>query len=247
MFSATIAVSPFRDVLAAAGALVEECRIRVDPEGLRIRAADPAMVALVEVSLDADVFERYEATEEVLGVDLDRLREVLTVADADDQLRLELDAETRTLGVEIGTLSYTLALIDPESIRDEPDLPAHDPPAEVQVRGAQLDRGIRAADMVADHLRLRVDDDAEQFAIEAEGDTDDVAVELTREEVEELVAGHADSLYSLDYLRAMNKAIPAEATVSLELGEEFLAGVHFDATEPGPAVSYRLAPRIQNR
>lgn len=205
------------------------------------------MVALIDVSLDAEAFEQYEATDEVLGVDLERLREVLDVADADDLLRLELDAETRTLGVEIGTLSYTLALLDPGSIREEPDLPAQDPPARVALRGAQLDRGIRAADMVADHLRLRVDEDTEQFATEAEGDTDDVAVELTREELASLVAGRADSLYSLDYLREMNRAIPAEASVTLELGEEFLAGVHVDAGDPGPQVSYRLAPRIQQR
>jgi proliferating cell nuclear antigen len=247
MFRATIAVSPFEELLDAVAVLVDECRVRVDPGGVQIRAADPAMVALVEVSLSADAFKRYEADGEVLGVDIERLCEVLRVADGDEMIRLELDPETRTLGIEIGTVSYTLALLDPASIRDEPELPAHDPPAEVRLRGTHLDRGIRAADMVADHLRLRVDDEAEQFAIEAEGDTDDVAVELTREEVEELVAGRADSLYSLDYLREMNKAIPREATVSLELGEEFLAGVHFDATEPGPAVSYRLAPRIQNR
>jgi proliferating cell nuclear antigen len=245
MFTATIEADQFRDVLTAAGVLVEECRIQVRADGLRIRAADPAMVAMVEVSLDADAFEHYEATDEVLGVDLTRLTEVATVADSDDLLRLELDAESRTLHIEVGTLSYTLALIDPESIRAEPDVPSLDPPATVRLQGAQLDRGIRAADMVADHLRLQVDERAERFFIEAEGDTDDVAIELTCDQLESLVSGRADSLYSLDYLREMNRAIPEDSTVTLELGEEFLAGVHYELGEPGPDVSYRLAPRIQ--
>jgi proliferating cell nuclear antigen len=245
MFEATIEADPFHDVLTAAGVLVEECRMQLRADGLRIRAADPAMVAMVEVTLDADAFESYEATDEVLGVDLTRLMAVTNVADRDDLLRLELDAESRTLRVEVDTLTYTLALIDPESIRTEPDVPALDPPATVQLQGTQLDRGIRAADMVADHLRLQVDETAERFFIEAEGDTDDVAIELTRDELVSLVSGRADSLYSLDYLREMNRAIPEESTVTLELGEEFLAGFHYEFGGPGPQVAYRLAPRIQ--
>lgn len=246
MFSATIDAKTFDDVLQAATVLVDECRVRLRADGLRIRAADPALVAMVEVSLDAEAFETYRADGAVLGVDLTQLSELTAVADADETLCLELDESERQLLVDIGNLSYSLALIDAESIRQEPDVPSLEPPAEVQLQGAQLSQGIRAADMVADHLRLHVDENAEVFHIEAEGDTDDVTVELTREELSALVSGRADSLYSLDYLREMDRAIPDDATVRLELGEEFLAGVHYTYGEPGPQVSYRLAPRIQN-
>jgi len=243
MFEATIRAGRLREVLDAAGVLVDECRIHVCDEGLLLRAADPAMVALVDITLDAEAFESYEADGELLGIEIDRLAEVCRIADDDSLARLELDAEKRRLHVDIGSLSYELGLLDPSSIREEPDLPSVDPPATVVLEGEHLDRGIEAADMVADHLRLRVDDDV--FVIEAEGDTDDVSVEFTRGDLLEVAPGQADSLYSLAYLTAMSRAIPGDAAVRLELGEEFLAGIQYEYAEGGPAVSYHLAPRLQ--
>lgn len=246
MFTATIEARAFQNALEAVGVLVDECRVHVDSERMRFRAADPALVALVDLSLDAERFERYEATETVLGVNLERLSEMLSVAGKGDDVRLKLDETSRKLHVEVGTLSYTLGLLDPESIRDEPELPDLEPPAEVSLAGYHIDRGVTAAEMVSDHLRLAVDEQTETFSIEAEGDTDDIAVELGHEEVAELVVGPADSLYSLDYLTRINRVIPNSETVTLELGEEFLAGLEFEIPEAGQPVSYRIAPRIQH-
>lgn len=246
MFEATIEAKAFRRALEAVGVLVEECRVHVDSDGMRFRAADPALVALVDLTLDAERFERYEATEGVLGVNLDRLTEILGVAERGDRVRMALDDESRKLHVDVGTLSYTLGLLDPASIRDEPDLPDLEPPAEVALEGYHIDRGVKAAEMVSDHLRLAVDEASETFSIEAEGDTDDVAVELGRDDVATLVPGPADSLYSLDYLTKINRVIPNHETVTLELGEEFLAGLAFEVPEAEQPVSYRIAPRIQH-
>lgn len=168
------------------------------------------------------------------------------MANADDLVHLELDEETRKLHIEIEGLSYTLALIDPDSIRQEPDIPDLDLPAEIVLEGAQLDRGIKAADMVSDHIRLRVDEADETFHIQAEGDTDDVDLELTAEDLISLSAGPADSLFSLDYLKDMNKAIAGDAEVRVELGEEFPVKLHYDFAEGLGQVTFMLAPRIQS-
>ncbi|TKX86886.1 DNA polymerase sliding clamp [Halorubrum sp. SS5] len=244
MFEATIRADRLGDAIDAASALVDECRLRLNEEGLSIRAADPAVVAMVEVSVDADAFESYAADGEVIGVDLARLADLAGVADADDLVRMRLDEERRALDVRVGTLSYSLGLIDSETVRKEPDLPDLSPPAEATLSGAQLDRGVAAADMVADHLRLRVPDGRESLRIEAEGDTDDVTVELGPEELIAFSPGEADSLYSLDYLKEMTRPIPGDAPVSVELGTEFLVRLAYEAGEAGPRVSYRLAPRI---
>lgn len=246
MVRATIDATALQNVLEAVGVLVDECRIQVTREGMRFRAADPALVALVDVTLEADCFDEYNVSETVLGVNLTRLQDVLGVAENGEIVELTVDHATRTLQIEIGTLSYTLGLLDPDSIRGEPDLPGLDPPAEVTLDGAHIDRGVRAAEMVSDHLRLAVDEDRKTFSLEADGDTDDVAVELGQEEVTALAPGPADSLYSLDYLTAITRVMPSDATVTLELGEEFLAGIQFDVPETDQPVSYRIAPRIQH-
>jgi proliferating cell nuclear antigen len=170
------------------------------------------------------------------------------MADAGQLVQLELDEETRKLHIQIEGLEYTLALIDPDSIRQEPEIPdlGDDLAAQVVLEGTDIDRAVRAADMVSDHIALGVDTDAEEFYVEAEGDTDDVHLELGRDDLIDLNASPANSLFSLDYLKDMNKAIPKDAEVELNLGEEFPVKVHFDIAEAKGRVTYMLAPRIQS-
>ena len=246
MFKAIVNASTLRDSLDAVSVLVDECKIRLNEEELSIRAVDPANVGMVDLTLEAAAFESYEADGGVIGVNLDRLEDIAGMAGSDDLVHLELDEETRKLHIEVEGLSYTLALIDPDSIRQEPDIPDLDLPAEITLEGAQLNRGIKAADMVSDHIRLRVDETEETFHIEAEGDTDDVDLKLTAEDLIDLTAGPADSLFSLDYLKDMNKAINADAEVRVELGEEFPVKLHYEFAEGLGNVTFMLAPRIQS-
>ncbi|WP_418285485.1 DNA polymerase sliding clamp [Halorubrum sp. DTA46] len=246
MFKAIVGASTFQDALDSVSVLVDECKIRLNEEELSIRAVDPANVGMVDLTLEAAAFESYEADGGVIGVNLARLEDIAGMANSGDLIHLELDEETRKLHIEIDGLSYTLALIDPDSIRQEPDIPDLDLAAEIVVEGAQIDRGIKAADMVSDHIRLRVDEADEAFYIEAEGDTDDVDLKLTREDLIALTAGPADSLFSLDYLKDMNKAIASDAEVTIELGEEFPVKLHYGFAEGLGQVTFMLAPRIQS-
>ncbi|QZP36335.1 DNA polymerase sliding clamp [Halobaculum magnesiiphilum] len=246
MFKAIVSASTLRDALDSVSVLVDECKIRLNEDELAIRAVDPANVGMVDLTLEAAAFESYEADGGVIGVNLNRLEDIAGMANSGDLVQLELDEETRKLHIQIDGLSYTLALIDPDSIRQEPDIPDLDLPAEIVVEGAQIARGITAADMVSDHIRLRVDEAEEAFFIEAEGDTDDVDLRLDREDLIDLQAGPADSLFSLDYLKDMNKAIPKDAEVRVELGEEFPVKLHYEFGEGMGQVTYMLAPRIQS-
>ncbi|GAB3320199.1 DNA polymerase sliding clamp [Haloplanus rallus] len=246
MFKAIVSASTLRDALDSVSVLVDECKVRLNEDGLSIRAVDPANVGMVDLSLDAAAFESYEADGGVIGVNLARLEDIAGMGNAGDLVHLELDEETRKLHIRIDGLSYTLALIDPDSIRQEPDIPDLDLPAQIVVEGNQLDRGITAADMVSDHINLRVDEAVETFHIEAEGDTDDVDFEMGPEDLIHLEAGPADSLFSLDYLKDMNKAIPGDAEVTVELGEEFPVKLHYEFAEGLGQVTFMLAPRIQS-
>ena len=246
MFKAIVSASTLRDALDSVSVLVDECKIRLNEEDLSIRAVDPANVGMVDLTLDAAAFESYEADGGVIGVNLGRLEDIAGMANSGDLVHLELDEETRKLHIEMEGLSYTLALIDPDSIRQEPDIPELDLPASIVVEGAQLDRGIKAADMVSDHIALRVDEADEAFYIEAQGDTDDVDLKLEREDLIDLTAGPANSLFSLDYLKDMNKAIPKDTEVTIDLGEEFPVKLHYEFAEGLGHVTYMLAPRIQS-
>ncbi|SNZ15629.1 monomeric archaeal DNA polymerase sliding clamp [Natronoarchaeum philippinense] len=246
MFKAIVSAETLGTALDSVSVLVDECKIHLEEDGIAIRAVDPANVGMVDLSLDDAAFESYEADGGIIGVNLSRLEDIVGMADSGQLVELELDEETRKLHIQIDGLEYTLALIDPDSIRQEPDIPDLDLPAEVVIEGSDINRAVTAADMVSDHIALGVDESAETFYVEAEGDTDDVHFELDREDLIDLQAGEARSLFSLDYLKDMNKAIAKDGEVTTELGEEFPVKMHFDIAEGQGNVTFMLAPRIQS-
>jgi len=231
--------------LSVIGALVDECRFELAADGLHVRAVDPASVAAVSLDLPASAFERYDATGETVGVDVNRFAEVVSLADSGDDIRLALDAERRRLHVLVGELSYTLGLIDPEAIRDPLD-PAemnYDCPASLTVEGRDVSRIVDAADMVSSHLTLGVDAADESFYVEASGDTDDVALGFPGAELAAFSPADAESLFSLDYLQAMARPIPSDSEVALELGTEQPVTLAFDVAEGTGAATFLLSPR----
>jgi len=246
MFKAIVSADTLRTTLDSVSVLVDECKIHLNEEGLAIRAVDPANVGMVDLELDATAFESYDADGGLIGVNLTRLEDIAGMADAGQLVQLELDEETRKLHIKIDGLEYTLALIDPDSIRQEPDLPDLDLPARIVIEGRDIDRAVRAADMVSDHIALGVDSAEDLFYVDAEGDTDDVHLELGPGDLIDLDAGDAHSLFSLDYLKDMNKAIPKDGEVAVDLGEEFPVKMHFEIAEGLGQVTFMLAPRIQS-
>lgn len=246
MFQASLDAEILQKTLDSVGVLVEESTIHLDEDGFGIRAVDPANVGMVDLSLSTDAFESYKTDGGLIGVDLARLADIAGMADSNQLVRLELDEETRKLQIRINGLEYTLGLIDPDSIRDEPDIPDLDLPARIIIEGRDIDRAVTAADMIADHITLGVVEEDECFYIDADGDTDDVHLELTREDLIDLTSGAARSVYSLDYLKSMNQAIPSEAEVLVELGEEFPVMLYLEIAEGEGSVTYVLAPRIES-
>jgi proliferating cell nuclear antigen len=246
-FEASIEVGHLQDVVDAVSAVVEECRIHLTEDGLVIRAVDPANVAMINEQVSADAFGAYDTDYGEIGVSLDPLNEILGIADNDDDLiQFDYDAQTRKIQIMVNAVEYTLALIDPDSIRQEPDIPDLDLPASVGVKQSDLKQAVRAADMVSDHIRLRVDEHEQCFIAEAEGDTDDVEFELSADDLEEASFGTASSLFSLDYLKDLRKPVPKDTIVQMDMGEEFPVKLHFEMADGTVDVEYMLAPRIES-
>jgi len=244
-FHAIAEVDVLEDALDPVATLVNECKLRLNDDGLKIRACDAANVAMADVDLPERAFETYEADGGVVGVNLDRLQDVLSMGSSGDLAELRLDEEARKLDIQIGGLSYTLALIDPDSVRQEPDIPDLDLPAEVAFEGSELGRALSATGLVSDHISLSADPDAETFLLGAEGDTDDVEVTLGNEElVDADVPERVESLFSLDYLEDMARPIGSDVIVSFRLGTEM--PVKFRYTNGEASVQHLLAPRIQS-
>jgi proliferating cell nuclear antigen len=240
-------VSVFEEFLSVPSTIVQEGKIRFDSDGLSMRVVDPANVAMVDVAVGASQFERYDSTDGVIGISLERLEEVIGMADSGEIVEIELNEETRKLDVEIGSqLSFTVALIDPDSVRQEPDIPdGLDLPATLSVPGSELNRGLQAADLVSDRVTLSADPDEKAFHIAADGDTDDVDVTLNGDTLTDVsVSKSCESLFSLNYLQDMKRGIPGDESVEFDLGTEMPVMLDFETDSTD--VLCMLAPRIES-
>lgn len=244
-FRATVDADVLRSILDPVIALFEECHLRIDEQGIRLTGIDPATVACVDVELDREGFEAFEAVEGHVGIDAARFADVVGMADSGGTVRLALDYETRRLHIRIGGLSYDLALLDPDVLRSPPEgIAEFDGTARAVAEGADVGRAIRAAGMVADHAELAVTTDPAAFTVGAEGDTDDVSLELTDEDLLELDPGEARSLFSIDYLEPIARTVPRDAALQLRLGVEQPLAIRYDVADADGTVEYLVAPRI---
>jgi proliferating cell nuclear antigen len=244
-FRAAIQATHLKTVLSTLRAFVDEARIRVTEDGLTVRAVDSANVAMDDLELKAAAFESFEASPGTLGLDLSRLADPVGLATTDDLVQLFLDPESGKLIVVVDGLQYSMACLDPTSIRSEPTLPEFDLPASVTIDRDILQRGVKAADLVAEHVRIRMEADDETFLIEAEGDIDTVALELGGDDIDIIAHGGANALFNLEYLKKMVRTVPKGTAVALEVGENFPLVLSYDLAEGDGSVTRMLAPRIE--
>jgi len=245
-FEASIPTSDIRTILDSVNVLVDECKLHIEADGIGIRAIDPANVGMVDLSVDNAAFDSYETTGITIGVRLKNLTELFSVATAGDQFHLHLDEETNKLIVEVSGVTRSIALVDPDSVRQEPDLPDLDLSSTLFIEANQLNRGIKAADMVSDQIALGINPDEDVFYVEADGDTDDVSYEIPEDDLIDLSSGDAHSLFDLNYVKNIQKATGSDDELKLELGDDFPIKVHYDIIDGDGDVTHMIAPRIQS-
>lgn len=229
--------------------LVDEAKIHVNDDGLAARVVDPANVGMYcPVTLSADAFESYDAPgAATIGVSLTTLAERIGAANAGDLVHLAVDMETRHLQIQYRNIDHHMALIDPDSIRGEPDRTELDLPNSITLTGAALDEAITAVDMVSDHIELVGAPGDKEVRFVGEGDIDNTTVTFGREEVADAdVTEGAASLFSLEYFEELADPIPKDAEVTLQFGEEFPVIWDWEASEGFQQSHAMLAPRIRS-
>jgi len=245
MIDVEIATDVLADALGAVETLVAECKVQFTEDGLSIRAVDPANVAMVDLTVDEAAFEAYEGSGHTVGLNLETLLDYLSAVDSETVTIRETD--DRKLAIEGDHFSGSMACIDPNAIRQEPDIPDLDLDATVTLRGDGLARGLTAADLVTDKVTFRADEDARAVVMSGEGDTDDVEMTFG-DDAEALldadVRGSPRSVFSLEYWNDIAAPMPGDGAVSLQLGEEMPVKTRYSLAE-GVVVENMIAPRVE--
>ncbi len=244
LFNAKIKAEILKTLIDVTSPLVSEVKLNINKDGVSLRAVDPAHVAMVDLHLDKDAFEEYQADEMELGVDIDRLNAIMRLSGSGDIVSLEYDEKSNRLIVNIGNLTRRMALIDTAGMPD-PKMPTLDLPGKVILKASEITKGVKASESISDHLALIVTEDA--FEVFAEGDTDIVNLKLPKDSLVELEAdGKYKSLFSIDYLSNMIKPLKGDVPITINVGNDNPTRVEFDIAESKGHVIYLLAPRIES-
>ena len=244
MFHAKIKSETLKGIVDVVSTLVDEAKFKIDPEGLEIKAVDPAHVAMVDMRVEKTAFDEFGADDTELGVDLDKIKEVLKLSRGGDVLEITQEDDKNRLIIRVGNIVRRMNLVDTAGMSD-PRVPNVALPAKITLGVDELQRGIRAAESVSDHIALSAS--PENFEMNSEGDTDSVNLKLTKEQLVSLECDESvKSMFPLDYFSNMVKSIPSGTAAEINLGTNYPVKLEFEIADGNGIVNYLLAPRIEN-
>ena len=189
-------------------------------------------------------FESYEAEACEIGLDLDKVKSVLKLAASGDIIKMEQDDTHGRLVFKVGNITRRMNLVDTASMND-PKVPQLSLATDISLKVDELQKGIRAAESISDHITLRAG--VGYFELSCEGDTDSVSLRLEGDAIESINAeSDVQSMFPLDYFSNIVKAIPAGTVVRVELDNDYPVKLVFALADGQVKVNYLLAPRIES-
>jgi proliferating cell nuclear antigen len=244
MFKAEIKSDTLKGLVNVISTLVDEAKFSISGEGINLKAVDPAHVAMIDLTIGREAFESFSADSAEMGVDLDKLKEVLKLAGSGDVISMEQDDSQSRLILKVGNITRRMNLVDTAGMND-PKVPQLSLPATVDVAVSELQRGMKAAETISDHIALTADEGS--FEMFCEGDTDSVSLKLDKAKLAGISApSKVRSLFPLDYFSNIVKAIPSDTIVKISLGNDYPVKLSFSFAGGNGNAGYLLAPRIEN-
>lgn len=241
MFKLRVKMEVLRELVDVVSTLVSEVKLSISKDGLEAKAVDPSHVAMLVLKLQKAVFEEFTGEATDIGVDIEKLKEVLRLSKPGDIIDLQFDGKNR-LVASVGRVTRQMAVVDPAGITD-PKVPNVSPPATVTVKTEDVRQGIRGSESFTDHVTLSLDPDA--FTLHSEGDTDRLDLRLPKEMLARLdVKESVKSMYPLDFFSAMVKSISSDEA-TLHVGNEYPLKIEFAMGMGRGEGRYLLAPRVE--
>jgi proliferating cell nuclear antigen len=245
MLKATIDADILKEAIDAISALVTECRLHTDENGLYARAVDTANVAMVSLLLKKEAFESYSATRSAIGLDIAKMKNIFGMMTKNDIISLDLPDDGQKMQISFQGYRYSLTLLDENTIRRDPNPPTIELPGKVALSGNEMNSAIKAAAVVSDKIALGIDPANQIFYMAAEGDTDHIRREFSKSEINFVTMVEARSLFSLDYLKDMGKVMSRTEEVEIHIGIDHPVKFSFNIANGNGHVEYLLAPRIE--
>ena len=181
--------------------LVTEVRIKVNEFGMSITAMDPANVAMIGFKLPKSSFSQFETDNEVLGINLSNLKQILKRCNVGSSLIMEKKENLLEIQIQDRIKrNFSLSLINVES--EEKEMPDLEFSSKVEINSIDLIASVEDCLIVSDSCSFIIKDG--KFIIEAKG-LNSAKSEFSGDEAK-IQAENCKSKYSLEYLQKFIKA-----------------------------------------
>ena len=238
MFKADLKSDTLKGLVNIISTLIDEVKFTIGPDGMTLKAVDAAHVAMIEMEVGKDAFESYEADSCEIGLDLDKVKGVLKLASSGDIVSMEQDDTHGRLVFKVGNITRRMNLVDTATMND-PKVPQLSLATSISLMVDELQKGIRAADTISDHITLRAGPDF--FELSCEGDTDSVSLRLEGSSLLGIEAAEeVRSMFPLDYFVSALNGLKGSILVNMET--DFPIALNSQAPF---TTKYLLAPRIE--
>jgi proliferating cell nuclear antigen len=243
MFKARIKMEVLREAVEVISTLVSEVKLIVSKDGIEVKAVDPSHVAMLVLKLKSGVFEEFTGEPTEIGIDVEKVKEVLRLSKPGDIIDLQYDGGKNRLVMKVGKVTRLMSVVDPAGITD-PKVPNVTPPGVVVVKMDELRQGIRGSETISDHVTLQLE--ATGFTMHSEGETDRVDLHIPKEGLSKLeVKETVRSMYPLDFFSNMVKSITSSEEATLHVGNEYPLKIEFTLAAGRGEGRFLLAPRVE--
>ncbi|MDE0913407.1 MAG: hypothetical protein ABGX06_03765 [Candidatus Poseidoniia archaeon] len=236
-----------REIVDLLSVLTEEAKLCWGENGLSTTVVDGSHVALMSVTIADACFETYEVEPVEIGLELGKLRDLLTLAGPNDLVEIDYDGATGAINVRVGEVHRILRGLDTGSMA-EPRMPELKFDCRAKLSAERLSRALRAAKFVGELVDLSLDKNQMTVSVTVEAG-EAVNVRFDAGEMSELIAPKpTQSTYSLQFLEPLSRKLASGLTdeVTIEFQDRYPLRLTWSSNDGGAAWSYFLAPRVSN-
>ncbi len=240
-------ISLIQDSMKTVSDLISEGLFQLEEDGIKLVAADPAMVALVDFKIEKEIFETYELDEETkVGLNLENLYSILRRANSNDTITFELREDDAKFYIKMensSTRDFSLPILN----LSEDDIPSTEDleySFSADLDTSVIEGAVKDAMVVGDSVVVESDDTGINISAEGDQSNVDFRIDKDSEGVIDFDGSESRSMFSLDYLNSMIGAKSISDTVTLKLGNDFPMRLDFEVPDKAK-LSFVLAPRIE--
>jgi len=240
-------IDPFRNLVKAIAAVVQEGCFNVDETRIWLLAMDPSHIAMVYFELPMEFFDGYLCEgEQRISIRIGEFLKFLDRVERDERVEIRLERERARLVIRCTRPGHTRRFEMPilEPLDEEFPQPKILYKSSARILTQGLREAIRDADLVGEHVKIEVAGD--MLKMSAVGDMGSAFSEWQRgaDELLELKAEEdSGATFTLSYLKdIVDAAVVSSESATLELTTDMPLKMDFES--PQGKLVYYLAPCI---